>query len=152
MRELQIRFEADPALDGIELLIRAPEDDAQVAEIRKRLAGLGRKSLTVFDRFDNPKLIPAEEIVSASVNGKLVEVVTASGSYTTRQTLKNLEAALDGRSFVRISRYEIVNLAKVESFDFTLAGTLRLELTGGMETWASRRCISQIRKRLMGKE
>ena len=47
---------------------------------------------------------------------------------------------------------EIVNLDKVLRYDFTLAGTLRLELTGGIETWASRRCIPVIRKRLQGKE
>ena len=59
---------------------------------------------------------------------------------------------LDKKHFLRISRFEIVNLNKVLRYDFTLAGTLRLELAGGIETWASRRCIPAIRKRLLGKE
>ena len=64
---------------------------------------------------------------------------------------KSLEDILDKQRFVRISRYEIVNLEKILKYDFTVAGTLRIELTGGMETWASRRCIPAIRRRLTGK-
>lgn len=152
MKQIRVLFEPDPSLDRIEVLIRAPEEDEQVAAIMKRLSSAGSETLAVFDRQDIQKMIPVEEIVCASVNGKLVNVVTENGSYYTRQTLRNLEALLEGHRFVRISRYEIVNLTKVVSFDFTLAGTLRLELKGGMETWASRRCIPLIRKRLWGKE
>lgn len=153
MRELRIRFEADPALDGIEVLIRAPEDDAQVAALRKRLAAFAEEeSITVFDRNERQRKIAAKDVVSVNVNGKQINIVTENGSYTARQPLKSIESQLSPRRFVRISRYELVNLDKVESFDFTLAGTLRLELAGGMETWASRRCIPEIRRRLSGKE
>ena len=151
MKQIHIRFEAESALDAIEVVIRAPEEDAQVAAIRRRLAELAPETLTVFDRYERQRLLPAEDIVCVSVNGKLVNVVTEGGVYFTRQPLNRLEAALDGARFVRISRYELGNLAKVVSFDFTLAGTLRLELAGGMETWASRRCIPEIRRRLAGK-
>lgn len=151
MKRIRVRFEAEPELDGIEVLIRAPEEDEQVAAIRRRLSDLSPETLTVFDQNDRQRMIPLEEIVCASVNGKLVEVLTESGSCFTRQPLNKLEAVLSGERFVRISRYEIVNLSKVESFDFTLAGTLRLELAGGTETWASRRCIPEIRRRLAGK-
>ena len=152
MKDIQIRFEACPALERIEVLIRAPEEDAQVDAIRKRLAELAPETLTVYDDEELQRLISLDDIVSVSVSGKLVNIVTEDGCYCTRQSLRNLEPLLEKRRFVRISRYEIVNLAKVLRFDFTLAGTLRLELVGGMETWASRRCIPQIRRLLSGKE
>ena len=82
----------------------------------------------------------------------MVHVVTSNGSWYTRRTLQSLESDLAGRRFVRISRHELVNLDKVVRYDFTIAGSLRLELVGGMETWASRRCIPDIRRRLQGKE
>ncbi len=41
---------------------------------------------------------------------------------------------------------------KVEKFDFTVKGELRLELTDGIETWAARRYIPAIRRLLNGKE
>lgn len=148
MKEVSIRFEAAPALDRIEVLIRAPAEDEQVAAIRRRLSEFASETLVVFDRHEVRRLIAVEDVVSVSVNDKLVSVTTESGSYFTRQPLHKLEAALSGARFVRISRYELVNLAKVRRFDFTLAGTLRLELAGGTETWASRRCIPEIRRRL----
>ena len=123
-----------------------------MAEIRRRLSDLAPETLTVFDADELQRMIPLEDIISASVNGKLVNIVTEDGSYYTRQTLRNLEPLLGTRRFVRISRYEIVNLDKVLRFDFTLAGTLRLELCGGMETWASRRNIPMIRKKLLERE
>ena len=152
MKHVRIQFEPSASLDGIEVVIRASEEDQQVLSMIKQLSEMSSESIVAFDRHDIQKLIPEEEIVSINANGKLVNVVTEDGSYYTRQTLKSLETVLNQRRFIRISRYEIVNLDKVLRYDFTLAGTLRLELAGGMETWASRRCIPAIRKRLLGKE
>ena len=151
MKQIEVRFEAAPELERIEVLIRAPEADGQVAAIQRQLSGLAPETLTVFDADELQRMIPLEDIISASVNGKLVNIVTGDGSWYTRRTLQSLEDELDSRSFMRVSRYEIVNLDKVLRYDFTLAGTLRLELAGGIETWASRRCIPLIRKRLLGR-
>ena len=54
--------------------------------------------------------------------------------------------------FLRISRYEIVNLRKVKRFDFTITGTLRVEMEDDTETWASRRFIPAIKERLQKRE
>lgn len=152
MKKTEIRFERAPSLDRIEVLIRAPEEDAEVASLIEQLAARTQDPLTVFDGNGLVQTLRPEEIISASVAGKLVNIVTEDGSWYTRRTLQSLEEALDPRRFLRISRYELVNLDKVLRYDFTVAGTLRLELRGGIETWASRRCIPQIRKRLTGKE
>ena len=152
MKKTDVRFERDPSLDRIEVLVRAPEEDAEVEALLALLVSRSPGTLTVFDGSGLVRELRPEEIVSAATEGKLVNVVTEAGSWYTRRTLQSLEDELDARSFLRISRYELVNLDKVLRYDFTVAGTLRLELAGGMETWASRRCIPQIRKRLMGKE
>ena len=54
--------------------------------------------------------------------------------------------------FLRVSRFEIINLDMVRKYDFTLGGTLRIELENGMETWASRRYIPLIKERLSREE
>lgn len=41
---------------------------------------------------------------------------------------------------------------KVEKIDFTSSRELRLELTGSMEVWASRRYIPMIREQINRKE
>ena len=54
--------------------------------------------------------------------------------------------------FLRVSRFEIIDLKKVRKYDFTLGGTLRIEFDNGMETWASRRYIPLIKERLTKEE
>ena len=152
MGKYKIRFERDPSLDQMEVIIRAPEENEAVTALIERLSGQPPDTVTVFDGYGNMRAVKPEEIISASAEGKLVNLVTTDGSWFTRQTLQSLETALDKRRFVRISRFEIVNLDKVRRYDFTIAGTLRIELAGGLETCASRRCIPDIRRKLMGKE
>ncbi len=152
MKNVRIQFEQNPSLEDIEVLIRAAEKDPQVLAMIRSLSDASSESVPVYDRNEVLRMIPAGEIVSINANGKTVNVLTEEDSFYSRQPLKNLENSLDERRFVRISRYEIVNISKVTGYDFTIAGTLRLDLAGGMETWASRRCIPQIRKRLLGKE
>lgn len=152
MKRITLRFEPDPNLDHIDVVIRASAQNEEVTALMARLSEPPSDSLTVFDGLGNLRALSPNSIVLASVEGKLVHIITIDGSWYTRQSLQSLQDTLDKRRFLRISRYEIVNLDKVLRYDFTLAGTLRLELEGGIETWASRRCIPAIRKRLLGKE
>ena len=151
MKNIRIRFEQDPALADIEITVRASGQDAEVTALMEKITGRESRTLTVLDGRGNLKTLAESEIILASVDGKSVRIITADGKWLSRQTLQSLEETLDSRTFIRISRYEIVNLRKVTRYDFTISGTLRLELEGGMETWASRRCIPEIRRRLKGK-
>ena len=152
MREIKVRFERAEQLSHIDVLVRASEQDSQITDLMERIIGEPPETLTVTDTDGALCKLIVDDIVSASVVGKQTHLVTENASYTVRQTLQSLENLLDERKFVRISRYELVNLSKIQKYDFTIAGTLRLELVAGMETWASRRCIPAIRRRLNGKE
>ena len=149
MKKINVRFEIDAALKEIDVLVRAPERDGQAEALMERITGHPPDMLTAADSSGSLIRIDPRDVISVSISGKQAQIVTQSGRYTVRQPLQSLESRLDSLNFVRISRYEIVNLDKVSKFDFTLGGTLRLELAGGMETWASRRNIPAIRKKLM---
>ena len=151
MRKINIRFERDPELREIEVLIRAPERDAETEALLERIRVSPADTLTAADESGALVPIAPEKIVSVSVNGNIARIETETGSYTVRQTLQSIEQALAGGPFLRISRSELVNMDKVEKYDFTVSGALRLELTGGIETWAARRCIPEIRRRIKGK-
>ena len=148
-QRITVSFEEDPAAEGIEVCIRAKERSEDIDALIASISGLSQELITVIDDSGAFVSIPPFDIVSVSVDGKVLRIVTEEGRYTVRQTLQSLESRLEPQGFVRISRYELVNLDKVIKFDFTLGGTLRLELAGGMETWASRRNIPAIRKKLM---
>lgn len=151
MKRRDVRFESDPTLDHVEVVVRGPEQNDEVLSLMERLLETP-EDLTVFDGSGRFRTLAAEDVVSVAVEGKQVRVLTAEGSWYSRRTLQSMETALSGRRFVRVSRHELVNLDKVLRYDFTMVGALRLELAGGGETWASRRCIPDIRKRLQGRE
>lgn len=148
MKKIKVRFEQCPELEHIEIVVRASSQDADVDRLLGQLSASTAELLTVTATTGELMRIPVNDIVSATVFNKLTLIVSESGSYTVRQPLQSLEQDLQGNRFIRVSRHELVNLDKVRKFDFTLDGTLRLELAGGMETWASRRNIPQIRKML----
>lgn len=152
MKPIRVSFERDPGAEGIDVTVRAAEQDSEVEAVMARAAGREPAFLSVTDADGAQRMLPATDILLVSVNGKRVDVVTELGRYTSRQSLQSMEKALDPAQFLRVSRFELVNLSKVVRYDFTLVGTLRLELAGGIEAWASRRCIPEIRRRMSGKE
>ena len=151
MKKINVRFERDKTLKDIDIVIRAGERDAQVDALIKTLTDRETEKLTVLDRYNCPSIIDETQIVFVSADGKNVRVTALDGIYRAKQSLQNLEEILS-RKFLRVSRFELVNLSMVRKYDFTIAGTLRIEFDNGMETWASRRYIPQIRKRLSGEE
>lgn len=152
MKKIKVIYINAPDVFDIEVTVRAPERDAQVEELIELISSNETDTLTGTDSGGAMCNINISDIISVSAYGKKVQIVTGKERYTVRQPLQAVEAKLETRRFARISRYEIINLDKVQKYDFTLSGTLRLELAGGMETWASRRNIPVIRKKLSGKE
>ncbi|MBQ1453610.1 MAG: LytTR family transcriptional regulator DNA-binding domain-containing protein [Ruminococcus sp.] len=151
MKKLKLRFEQDKTLDKIEIIVRAAEKDAQVTALLESLSKDEPVKLTVLDSGNRASVIDEKDIVFVAAEGKLVRVVTTEGIFKAKQSLQSIESILS-RTFLRVSRFEIINLKKVRKYDFTLVGTLRVEFDNGMETWASRRYIPLIKERLSGEE
>ena len=151
MKKINVRFEVDKTTDDIDVVIRAAEKDDQIVSLIEKLSARGSVKLTLLDRNNCSCVIDEEEIVLVSADGKNVRVTATSGIYCAKQSLQSIEELLS-RKFLRVSRFELINLSMVRKYDFTIGGTLRIEFNNGMETWASRRYIPLIRQRLSGEE
>lgn len=151
MKKINVRFEKENALNDIEIVIRADKRDEQINALIEKLTQNETVRLTVLDNNNCPSVIDEKEIVFVSADGKNVQFVTVHGKYRAKQTLQSVENILSDY-FLRVSRYEIINLKMVRKYDFTLGGTLRIEFENGMETWASRRYIPLIKERLSREE
>ena len=151
MKKINVRFEKEKTLNGIEIVIRADKRDEQINALIERLTHNETVRLTVLDNNNCPSVIDEKEIVFVSADGKNVQFITVHGKYRAKQTLQSVENILSDY-FLRVSRYEIINLKMVRKYDFTLGGTLRIEFENGMETWASRRYIPLIKERLSREE
>ena len=151
MKKINVRFERDKTTDDIDVVIRAAEKDDQIVSLIEKLSTRESVKLTVLDRNNCSCVIDEDEIVFVSADGKNVRITAASGIYRAKQSLQSIEEILS-RKFLRVSRFELINLSMVRKYDFTIGGTLRIEFNNGMETWASRRYIPMIRERLSGEE
>ena len=151
MKKINVRFERDKTTDDIDVVIRASEKDDQIVSLIEKLSARESVKLTLLDRNNCSCVIDEEEIVLVSADGKNVRVTATGGIYCAKQSLQSIEELLS-RKFLRVSRFELINLSMVRKYDFTIVGTLRIEFNNGMETWASRRYIPLIRQRLSGEE
>ncbi|MBR6089104.1 MAG: LytTR family transcriptional regulator [Anaerolineaceae bacterium] len=153
MKNTEVLFDKNPDLKNIIVTVSASETDEQVRYLMDLIRNSGGNDIYVENELGRQFRITEDRIIRIQTNNKNVSVYTPDGVYSLRKSLQETEAMLHSRMFLKISRFEIINLQKVSSFDFTIAGTLRIEFEDGSFTWASRRFIPLIRQRLSeGKE
>lgn len=152
MKNVNISFEQDKNKKDIDVVFTASEEDDQLKSLMDRVRDPLAGTLTVYDSSSSAVTIPETDIVSISTSNKRLNVTTDSSVYELRMPLYEAMKLLHPDAFMKISRYEVVNLDKVKRFDFSIAGQLQIEMKNGMKTWASRRFISDIKKRLKERE
>ena len=77
-----------------------------------------------------------------------VHICTENGTYEFHKPLSWLEQLLNPSRFIRISRFELVNIRKIASFDFSMTGTVHIRFDDGTVTWAARRYVRSIQQAL----
>lgn len=150
MKIIRVSFKQNDELDDIEVTFSASEKDEEVISLMKMISDPLVGTLIVCDANGSKVTLAEDRIISISSGNKKLAVCAEDGTYELRMSLQDAEELLNPFMFMRISRYEIINLGKVRRFDFSVTGTLRIEMEDGSETWASRRLIPAIRSRLAG--
>lgn len=149
-RKARIRLEIDPSCQETEIVIRTCQETKETEEIVhavERCIGNEYPPVMAYKR-DTLVLITPNDIFRVFTESRKLIVCTETGRYESRQSLKELEEQLDKGRFVRISRFEIINLRKVSGFDFSNTGTIRVIFTDGSETWVARRYVQAVQKTL----
>jgi len=88
---------------------------------------------------DEILLVPVSEIVSVTADGELLHLTnTQNKKYTINFRLKDLEARLDAKKFIRLSRSALVNLEMIARIAPMPGGTYHVALKNGQEITSSR--------------
>ncbi len=144
---MQVEIRIVQGLSEPRILIETGTLDEELRALAARLAGAEVSRLAGFREDVVELLDPAQILRVYAVSGKVV-AATEQGEYQLRLRLYEAEERLSGADFVRISNSELVNLKKVRSFDLSYAGTICVVFQNGAVTYASRRYVPQIRKKL----
>lgn len=88
---------------------------------------------------DEILFIPVAEVASIVADGELLRITTAENQrFTINFRLKDLEARLDEKRFVRLSRSSLVNLDMISRVSPVPGGTYLISLNNGQELASSR--------------
>lgn len=149
--DVSVSYREDKSLNGINVLVSAPEKNGQVEELlarfseRERYIDLPTEGGRLFR-------VRTDSIVRIYSQNRHNYVCVADETIRTTASVNELASHLDAGSFLRISRFEIINLEKVVHFDFSIAGELKIKLEEDQVIYASRRYIPIIRDYLKGGE
>ena len=145
---MKVEIQIDPSLDEPVAVLRSPSPTEEIEALAARLRGEAVPQPFTVYREREAARVSRSMVLRFYAEDKGVLCQTEQGTFTVRQRLYELEEALAGTRFVRVSNSEIVNLDRVTGLDLTLAGTIKMTLEGGTVCWVSRRYVKKIRSAL----
>ena len=140
---MKLEFRREPDAAEVRVLVTARERTPEVEALLRRIGST--MTIAAYDERGEVLLRPGE-IIRIYTGDRRVRLDSDRGSYQLRCRLYELEERLSEADFVRISNSELVQKRRILRLDFSLTGTIRLMLEGGMETYVSRRYVARIRK------
>ena len=145
---MKVEIQIDPSLDEPVAVLRSPGPTEEIEALAARLRGEAVPQPFTVYREREAARVSRSMVLRFYAEDKGVLCQTGTGTFTVRQRLYELEEALAGTRFVRVSNSEIVNLDRVTGLDLTLAGTIKMTLEDGTVCWVSRRYVKKIRSAL----
>ena len=145
-----IEIRIDPACHEPVIVIRTDQKTQEVENIVHAVENCmdGGYPMVIGHRDETMELLSQRDIIRVFVESRRVRICTQDGIYESGKTLSYLEMVLNPDRFIRISRFEIVNIRKIARFDFSMAGTVHIVFDDGSVTWAARRYVRAIQQAL----
>ena len=150
---IKIKIEIDKSLTESEVIIRASEESDFVNNLADSVRHFIEKEQNEklpIEVIRDSKTISVEQldIIRVFSECRRIVVWTSEGGFQAKCTLKELEDTLDRDWFIRISRFEIINLNMVSGFDIAIKGTMKVTFEDGSYSWVSRRFLLPVQQRL----
>ncbi len=147
---IDIDIQIDPACVDPKVIIRTNRISPEIDDIVHAIESSTESAYPMVRAYagDTMVLLSQREIIRVYLESRKLVVWTDRGGFVARGTLAEMEAVLNRRRFLRISRSEIINLYKVSNFDFSLSGTIQVNFDDGSGTWVARRYVRAIQETL----
>ena len=148
--KVDIRVEIDPSREEPRVVIQTAETTELVENLIYAIERYVDHEFPQIAAEDGEALVMLNQwdIFRLHTESRKVSIHTATNIYESRSSLQDIEKLLDPDCFVRISRFEIINLKKAAGFDFSVTGTIKVIFEDDSETYVARRYVSTIRELL----
>ena len=143
---MKVEIIIDENLDESLVKIYAPSYNKDIENIKRSLEATNINKLVVF-KDDEIYLLEYEEIIRCISKNKGVFIESKNGEYKSRMRLYELYERFDNK-FIKISRYEIINIDYVKKLDLSFKGTIAVEFKNGRISYVSRRYLKEFKKAL----
>ena len=145
---VNIEVRIDPDCHDPVILIRTDQKTQEVENIVHAIENCveSRYPMIAAYRDNTMELLSQRDIIRVYVEARKVRICTEKGIFESHKSLSFLEQLLNPERFIRISRFEIVNIRKITNFDFSRAGTVHIRFDDGTVTWAARRHVRTIQQ------
>ena len=134
-----------------------PDD---VVKIYSKDAQLGARILSYIDHFttdlenlvirseDGVIIIKKMDIISAAIYDKTLTIYTKEDEIKTSKSLIALMKELDSKTFLQVSKSEMLNIHMIKRVEPSFSGNLVARMTYGGKVIISRRYVSKLKERL----
>ena len=147
---MDVRVIEEEGRRSVEVRVYCAPGDPRAGRIVERLrVAEGRLVGYAPDGSVAKRVIPLDDVLLVETTDRRALIRTLSGeTLESPMRLFELEGALDGTEFVRVSRQALVNFDHVRSIRPELYGRLVLELTGGGSVLVSRSYTGDIKEKI----
>lgn len=118
---------------------------AKIETLVKEYAG---ESKIVGFAEDETIILELQEIECVTVIDNKVWSIAENGKYLIKNRLYEVEKILPS-SFVKINKSSVANINKIKKFISTYSGAVNVEFKSGYTDYVSRRCLPQVKRRLL---
>ena len=108
---------------------------------------VGENKIVVFSE-DETVILEIKNIECVTVIDNKVWAITENGKYLIKNRLYEVEKLLSS-SFIKINKSSVANINKIKKFISTYSGAVNIQFKSGYTDYVSRRCLPQVKRRLI---
>ena len=142
---MDIELKIDENIEKEKIVIYAKKHTQEIADIINKISMENNNQIVGY--IDSKAFIlNLENIWTFYTEGNKVYAKIGNKIYKIKYRIYELEEMIEGKSFIKISNSELLNIKHIDSLDLGKVGTVIFKFKDGSTTYASRRSIKKIKE------
>ena len=142
---MKIDIDINTIYEELKVILQSPKMTEEVNEIIKVLNE--KKNDKIFGKInDKTYILECKDIVRFYSYSQKVKAETLDKTYEIKMKLYEIEEKLHNTSFVRISKFAIVNVDQINNLELLFNGNISINLKNGQKESISRRYTKKVKE------